>query len=250
MASDWLLLRGLTRESAHWGDFLEKLKNAFPESNIHCLDLLGSGEFYQQPSACSIAEMTEQLRKRALNNGWLNKKIHLLSISLGGMVAWQWMQTYPNDIQSAVLINSSLAGLNPFYQRLCWQCYGKLARIITAHDVAAQELAVVKLTSNFESRHDNIAKEWTNIQHLRPVSKKNALRQLIAAARYHPTLTKPIPPVLLLAGLGDKLVSPNCSKTISQHYDLPLITHPWAGHDLCIDDADWVIQQLQRACHE
>lgn len=245
MANDWLLLRGLTRESAHWGDFLPKLQAAFPDSKIHCLDLLGSGEFYQQPSACSIAEITEQLRLQALNNGWLNKKIRLLSISLGGMVAWQWMQTYPNDIQSAVLINSSLAGLNPFYQRLRWQCYGKLARILIASDIATQELAVVQLTSNLEAKHEKIALQWAEIQRLRPVSKKNALRQLIAAARYHPTLSKPIPPVLLLAGLGDKLVAPDCSKTISQRYDLPLITHPWAGHDLCIDDADWVIERLQ-----
>lgn len=245
MASDWLLLRGLTRESAHWGDFVAKLQTAFPDSNIHCLDLLGSGEFYQQPSPCSIDEITKQLRLHALNKSWLNKKIRLLSISLGGMVAWQWMQTYPNDIQSAVLINSSLAGLNPFYQRLRWQCYGKLARIIAASDIEAQELAIIKLISNLDAKHESLALQWAEIQRLRPISKKNALRQLIAAARYHPTLSKPIPPVLLLAGLGDKLVSPDCSKTISQQYDLPLITHPWAGHDLCIDDGDWVIEQLQ-----
>lgn len=249
MAHDWLLLRGLTRESGHWGDFVAKLQAAFPDANIHCLDLLGSGEFYQQPSPCSIAEMTEQLRTHALNNGWLNKKIRLLSISLGGMVAWQWLQTYPNDIQSAVLINSSLAGLNPFYQRLRWQSYGKLARILAAPDVVAQEWAVLKLTSNLEAKHEKIAKEWAEIQRLRPVSKKNALRQLIAAARYHPTLTPPIPPVLLLAGLGDRLVSADCSKTMSQQYNLPLIMHPSAGHDLCIDDADWVIEQLQGLCN-
>lgn len=245
MARDWLLLRGLTRESAHWGDFVAKLQTAFPDSNIHCLDLLGSGEFYQQPSPCSIDEITKQLRLHALNKRWLNKKIRLLSISLGGMVAWQWMQTYPNDIQSAVLINSSLAGLNPFYQRLRWQCYGKLARIIAASDIEAQELAIIKLISNLDAKHESLALQWAEIQRLRPISKKNALRQLIAAARYHPILSKPIPPVLLLAGLGDKLVSPDCSKTISQQYDLPLITHPWAGHDLCIDDGDWVIEQLQ-----
>jgi pimeloyl-ACP methyl ester carboxylesterase len=77
------------------------------------------------------------------------------------------------------------------------------------------------------------------------VSKQNALRQIIAAAKYAPALDKPIPPVLLLNGLGDRLVSSACSESISKRWSLPLISHPWAGHDLCLDDAEWVLEQLR-----
>jgi pimeloyl-ACP methyl ester carboxylesterase len=241
----WLLLRGLTRESGHWGEFLTQLQQAYPNAQIHCLDLAGSGDNYQQTSPKTIAEITQQLRQQALEKGLLQIKVNLLTLSLGGMVAWEWMQQYPDDIQSAVLMNSSLASVNPFHQRLRWQCYGKLAQIVLQSDIYKRELAIIKLVSNWEDTHEKTAADWEKIQQLRPVSLQNALRQIIAAAHYKPSLNKPIPPILLLNGLGDRLVSPVCSENISKRWSLPLISHPWAGHDLCLDDSTWVIQQLQ-----
>jgi pimeloyl-ACP methyl ester carboxylesterase len=245
MGNNWLLLRGLTRESGHWGDFLIHMQHAFPQAQINCLDLPGSGVFYSQNSPDSIAEITRQLRQHAQQNGWLQSKTTLLTLSLGGMVAWDWMQQYPDDIDGAALMNSSLASVNPFYQRLRWQSYLKLAQITLQSDCYQRELAIVKLISNRESQYEKVAAEWGNIQMLRPVSKKNTLRQIIAAANYTPPLAKPIPPVLLLNGLGDRLVSPCCSENISKRWSLPLVSHPSAGHDLCLDDATWVIAQLQ-----
>ena len=246
MGNNWLLVRGLTRESGHWGDFISQLQQAFPKAQINTLDLAGSGVYYSQTSPDSIAEITRQLRQHAVENGWLQSKITLLTLSLGGMVAWEWMQQYPDDINGAALMNSSLATVNPFYQRLRWQSYGKLAQIVWQSDCYQRELAIVKLVSNCESQHEKIAAEWGKIQRLRPVSRQNALLQIIAAAKYKPSLAKPIAPVLLLNGLGDRLVSPNCSESISKHWSLPLVSHPWAGHDLCNDDAKWVIEQLQQ----
>jgi pimeloyl-[acyl-carrier protein] methyl ester esterase len=246
MGNNWLLLRGLTREAGHWGDFLTQMQHVFPQAQINCLDLPGSGVFYQQTSPDSIAEITRQLRQHALANGWLQSKITLLTLSLGGMVAWEWMQQYPDDINGAALMNSSLASVSPFYQRLRWQSYGKLAKIIVQSDCYKRELELVKLVSNRESQYEKVAAEWGEIQRLRPVNGKNALRQIIAAAKYKPAQAKPVPPVLLLNGLGDRLVSPACSQAISKRWSLPLVSHPWAGHDLCSDDADWVIAQLQQ----
>ncbi len=246
MGNNWLLVRGLTREAGHWGDFIPQLQQAFPKAQINTLDLAGSGVYYSQTSPDSIAEITRQLRQHAQENGWLQSKITLLTLSLGGMVAWEWMQQYPDDINGAALMNSSLATVNPFYQRLRWQSYGKLAQIVLQSDIYQRELAIVKLVSNCENQHEKIAAEWEQIQRLRPVSGQNALRQIIAAAKYKPSLAKPIAPVLLLNGLGDRLVSPDCSEGISKRWSLPLVSHPWAGHDLCSDDSKWVIEQLHQ----
>ena len=170
----------------------------------------------------------------------------MLTLSLGGMVAWEWMLQYPDDIHDAILINSSLATLNPFYERLRWQCYPKLAQIVCQPNSFKRELAIVKLVSNLEDQHEKIAAQWGQIQRSHPVSRKNTLRQIIAAAHYAPGPDKPIPPVLLLNSSGDRLVAPDCSRSISKHWSIPLTSHPWAGHDLCIDDAEWVIAQLCR----
>lgn len=246
MGTNWILLRGLTRESGHWGNFLTQLQQAFPDTQINCLDLPGSGVFYQQSSPNSIPEIARQLRQHALENGWLQSKATLLTLSLGGMIAWEWMQQFPDDIDGAALMNCSLASVSPFYQRLRWQSYGKLAQIVCQSDIYQRELEIVKLVSNVAEQHEKIAAQWGKIQRLRPVSSKNALRQIISAAKYKPVSDKPAPPVLLLNGLRDRLVSPACSERISKRWAIPLVSHPWAGHDLSSDDGQWVVEQLRQ----
>jgi pimeloyl-[acyl-carrier protein] methyl ester esterase len=244
LGQNWILLRGLTREAAHWGSFETHLQQAFPDAQIHALDLPGTGIYYQQPSPDSIPEITRQIRQQAHENGWLQAKATLLSLSLGGMISWEWLQRYPAEINGAILINTSLATLNPFYHRLRWQNYFKLIQIAMQKEIYRRELAILKLVSNLEENYKTTAREWEQIQTHRPVSLQNAKRQTLAAANYRPALQQPIAPVLLLNSLGDRLVAPCCSTTISKRWSLPLVTHLWAGHDICIDDGAWVINRL------
>jgi pimeloyl-ACP methyl ester carboxylesterase len=240
----WILLRGLTREAGHWGGFISRLHNEFPGSRFYPIDLPGSGLSYQEASPCAISEVTGKVRELANHKGYLQGRVLLLAVSLGGMVAWDWLLRYPDEVAGVVLINSSLAGISPFYRRLRWQSYEYLARIVCEKNPYRRELKIVQLISNCKEKHRIIAEEWGAIQKIRPVSGLNAVRQLIAAARYRPGLAKPASPVLLLNSSGDRLVSPCCSRLISQHLSLPLATHPWAGHDICQDDPAWVIRRL------
>jgi pimeloyl-ACP methyl ester carboxylesterase len=50
--------------------------------------------------------------------------------------------------------------------------------------------------------------------------------------------------MLVLASLGDRLVSPGCSRRIASRWALPIRLHPTAGHDLPLDDPEWVVQQV------
>ena len=70
------------------------------------------------------------------------------------------------------------------------------------------------------------------------------LRQLAAAARYAPPAKPPATPLLLLASAGDSLVSPHCSERLAEQWKLALRLHPNAGHDLPLDDPDWVVEQI------
>ena len=40
--SNWVFLRGLTRESAHWGDFPQRFAAALPGARVHLIDLAGN----------------------------------------------------------------------------------------------------------------------------------------------------------------------------------------------------------------
>ena len=101
---------------------------------------------------------------------------------MGGMVAWEWMKNTHKTINAAVLINTSFASLSPFYQRLRWKSYAKLASILFTANSYHRELAILKLVTN-SRQYDaaNIA-HWHEIQTRRPVNLANSLSQIIAAA--------------------------------------------------------------------
>jgi len=221
------------------------LQQAFPQSTVSTIDLPGTGRYYREPSPDSIETITEQVRRQALADGLLAKPVTLLALSLGGMVAWEWLQNYPQDIAAAALVNTSFAGLSPFYRRMRWQSYPQFIELLLERDLYNRELAILQLVSNRQDLYAETAKAWTAIQQVRPISLANGVRQLKAAARYRPSQRKPETPLLLLNGRGDRLVAPACSDAIHNKWQIDIFTHPWAGHDLCLDDGAWVANRLK-----
>jgi pimeloyl-ACP methyl ester carboxylesterase len=245
LGKHWLLLRGLTRETAHWGDFIAIMQNQFPSAHIHTLDLPGAGRLNSQICPATISEIMESVRHSAFKQDLLQKPLTILALSLSGMVCWEWLLKYPDDLCGAVLVNTSFAGLSPFYRRFRWQNFGKLANIFLQKNIYDRESAIIQLVSNRLSQDAEIRREWHNIQLQHPVSLNNGLRQIIAAARYRPKPDKPKHPVLLINSLGDQMVAQTCSTDIQNQWQLEMRTHPWAGHDLGLDDGDWLANQLK-----
>jgi pimeloyl-ACP methyl ester carboxylesterase len=245
LAQNWLLLRGLARESAHWGTFVPLLQSTFPDAQVTQLDLPGTGCFHQETSPGTIKAITDTVRRYALANGFIQQPVTILALSLGAMVAWEWMRSYPEDICGATLMNTSFADLSPFYQRLRWQNYRDFVALTMTRDVHNRESGLLHLVSNRRDQDEQITLAWEKIQNERPMSLKNSFRQIIAAATYRPGDIKPQQPVLLLRGLGDRLVAPVCSEAIHKKWNLELRSHIWAGHDLTLDDGAWVTLQMK-----
>jgi pimeloyl-ACP methyl ester carboxylesterase len=245
LGQNWILLRGLARESAHWGAFVPLLQSTFPEAQITLLDLPGTGCFHQETSPGTIKAITNRVRHHAFDNGFIQQQVTVLALSLGAMVGWEWMRSYPNDICGATLINTSFADLSPFYQRLRWQSYRDFLALTMTHDVHNRESGILQLVSNRRDQNEQITQAWEKIQNERPISVKNSIRQIIAAATFRPGDIKPQQPVLLLNGQGDRLVAPTCSEAINKKWNLELRRHLWAGHDLTLDDGAWVALQLK-----
>ena len=89
--------------------------------------------------------------------------------------------------------------------------------------------------------------QWVLARQQRPVRATNVLRQLAAAARYRAPPTPPPVPTLLLASTHDRLVSCACSRALARAWRCALVEHPHAGHDLPLDDPQWVVQQVLEA---
>jgi len=59
------------------------------------------------------------------------------------------------------------------------------------------ETEVLRLTSNHVSA-DEVLSDWLAYRRANPVARSNALRQLLAAARYRAPLLKPVTRLLIL----------------------------------------------------
>jgi len=243
MTEKWFFLRGLVRESGHWAGFLEKFALAFPHRQVVALDLPGSGTRFQETSPTTIAGYVEILRAQFLAER--GDKNFLFAISLGGMVGVEWMHRYPNDFNGAVLANTSLRGLSPLHHRLRLKNWGTVLRLLSSGDLTLRERRILEITSGRRDRFPALAPEWVEIQKLRPVSKRNALRQLLAAIKFRPPGGTPRTPILLLNGAQDQLVHPRCSEALARHWGSPLRVHPSAHHDITLDEPEWVLEQLR-----
>ena len=241
----WILLRGLSRETAHWGGFADDFRQALPAGQVLALDLPGNGEFLQRASLLSVGSTVDFCRAELAGRG-IAPPYFVLAMSLGAMVAADWACRYPQDIAGCVLVNTSFRAFSPFYRRLRPGNYRALLRLALAGGAPGDiEAAVLRLTSHRTAGLDSTLATWIDTRLRRPVTAANALRQLLSAARYRARLEPPESPLLVLCSRLDGLVHPDCSRAIAARWRCPLAVHPWAGHDLPLDDPQWVIGQVR-----
>lgn len=248
MADDlpWVLLRGLTREAGHWGPLPALLAERLPGTRILTLDLPGAGERHAMRSPTSIRATVEDCRVQLHALGVT--RCHLLAMSLGAMVAVEWAHRHPQDVASAVLVNTSLRPFSAWHQRLRPRHYPALLGVLWPwRDAQAREAVVLRLTSRRRftaAQKMAVIDAWVALRERHPVSTANALRQLLAAARYRAPAQAPGVPLLIVVSACDGLVDPVCSQRFAHAWQLPVRTHPAAGHDLALDDSAWLVDEV------
>lgn len=246
MAYSFILLRGLVREAAHWGEFLDHMHEHFPESGLHCLDLPGAGAHYLKRCPTSITEIVRFMRAEFLRLELpKDRPVVLIATSLGGMITAQWVQDFPKDFQVAVFVNTSYGSYSPFWQRLQPRALKQLCKVFVLKGFS-KEHRILEVVSNRPELYPKIAAAWAQIGSQRPVSAENTLRQLVAAARFKTKIEKPPMRVLLLASTQDRMVSVECTRAIARSWGETAVEHPTAGHDLPTDEPRWIAEQIQR----
>lgn len=221
-------LRGLMRGNQHWGDFAKVLKQQNPNLQFVPLEMPGNGERWSEDSLTDPEDVVEDLRKQMQKN----QKVTLVGISLGGMVALKWAELYPEEIKQVFIINSSLKQYSPFYHRLRPQNYFKILSLINQTE-ELREKGILRMTS---SRNDFLPYPIT------PFKVINFFRQLILAMKIQIQKMRLKP--IVIASAQDRLVSAECSKEIAYRYQTQILIHPTAGHDIPLDDPQWLAQQI------
>lgn len=242
--STWLLLRGLTREAAHWGAFPAMLRDALPGARVIAIDLPGNGGLNGERSPARIEDTVESCR-RELRKLAIEEPVCLLAMSLGAMVAIEWARRYPDELAACAIVNTSVRPFSPWYQRLRPSNYGALASLLMpGRGDRQREQTILRMTTRHPRQPAAVIDEWTDLRQTRRVHAANALRQLIAAARYRAPAEAPAVPLLVLASQCDALVNVQCSRALARAWRLAIVLHPTAGHDLPLDDGPWLARQI------
>jgi pimeloyl-ACP methyl ester carboxylesterase len=228
----------------HWGEFADQFKVAMAGDRIIALDLPGNGGLHQEESPNSVGEMVTHCRGQLAQQG-IAPPYSLLAMSLGGMVAVEWAARNPQEVECSVLINTSMRPFSPFYERMNVNCFFVFLKLgMLRAGPLKWELAVWHATSNLSSA--TVVAQWMALRHRQPVSVRNAVRQLLAAAKFRAHESKPSGPILVLASREDHLVSVQCSMALARHWGCQIQLHLTAGHDLPLDDGPWVAQRVQQ----
>ena len=237
-----MFLRGLARRKEHWGDFIERFRAAVPGDEVEAIDLCGNGTERDREVFGTIPEFTDDLRSRSE----LVKKgpVRVVAISLGGMVASDWVSRHPQELLSAHVINTSDRNQSPFWDRLNPAHYPTFLRLaVLGAKPIERERAVLAIVSSLPAEKREVhAQAFASIE---PPTPRSFFRQVLAAAKFAPPQGKPGVPVIVINSRGDRLVSPACSERLAKAWGVPVHSHPWGGHDLPLDDPEWVLSKIK-----
>lgn len=241
----WILLRGLVRSQFHWKKFGETLKEKLQFDDVQTLELPGNGFLYQKKTPADIFEAIKQLRSQV--NFDSGQSLGIIGISLGGMLATQWALSFPQEVSHLVLINSS-SSLSPYYERMRPQNYLSLIKQLIFYSPSRMEKFILNTTSNNLNKWNSQLQENIEFLQQHPTNFINFFNQLKLASQ---TDFSQVPKAkkLILTSKADQLVSYKCSELIAKNWSCDIFYHESAGHDLPLDDADWVTEKLQVFTH-
>jgi alpha-beta hydrolase superfamily lysophospholipase len=226
---------------------MEAFSREFPEANIIGLDIPGTGELHLVKSYKSIKKNVTHLRDRFIklvgkpkSDGHDGPQNYIIGISLGGMLAIEWMQQYPQDFKKAILINTSMSGVSPLYHRMHLSAFMQLMFMPLLPKESYRQGLIYNLTSNLGlAQKKAVVAYWETLAKSAPVSTSNALRQLWSAMTFWPNKNKPEVPIQLFSSVNDHIVGHQCSQRIADLWKVPILKHETAGHDLLLDDPNW-----------
>jgi len=247
MIYNFFLIKGWTREAEHWSDdFLNELKKHYPNSNLIYLEIPGNGYLNKEKTPTSIPKIVQKMRMQYQQYEITHHVNIIIAISLGGMIAIEWMYQHSNDFDKAIIMNTSLRKVCPIYKRLLIRNIPQMTRLTLCKNVYKKESLLLEIISNNKNQIEKNKQKWGDIQSKKPVSLKNKIRQLTAAIQYKAKSYPPKNPILLLNSKNDRLVSYSCSETIHKKWNIPIKTHQTAGHNLSMDDPVWVVQHIKQ----
>ncbi len=244
--TSFTFLRGLTRESEHWGSFRKKFEKRYSPENLFFCDLPGTGKLHSIPPVYNFSTLIDTVRLQILDKNLNNRNFQyrvLVGMSFGGMVACQWLAKYSNDFDAIILINSSASDLSTMNQRMNLSCVRYLLPAVLKLNMEMRERRILQCVSNKKVDEEEVNR-WIKIQKNSPVTIKTFLSQLFLASTFSIKKISFSIPTLVIYSSKDRLVSFQASENIANYLNAEKSIHKWAGHDIALDDPDWLLNEI------
>ncbi|MEZ4742244.1 MAG: alpha/beta hydrolase [Bdellovibrionota bacterium] len=209
------------------------------------LELPGIGTRKNEKSPLRVYDYVDDLRRLYLAEKYQGPK-GLLGISFGGMIAQSWLSQYQSDFLFAALINTSAKILSPAYKRLTPKALSTLCRTTCSINKEKRIKTILQGTTNLIKIDPPLITKWLEYENEYPTSSLSFIRQLFAAYNFSPVKSIKTPIAIFLSA-QDSFVSPQCSKQLAEFYQAPLFIHKTAGHDLPLDDPQWLLNALRES---
>jgi pimeloyl-ACP methyl ester carboxylesterase len=244
----WLLMGPLALECALWGDapdtLLAHVRLVQPSAAFFALDLPGTGVYCQERSAGSVEGIVAQLRERIADAG-LSGPFGLVASSWACAVAAEWARQFPQELGALVLISPGMRPFSSVFRAVHWELWPTvLSMILGRRSPLPRERRVWRSHTQLRKITLEELRRWRDLRAQHPVKARNGLAHAVAAWRYEASRRRPASPVLLLAGKGDTWLDWRISAAISRAWGAAFRLHPAAGHDLLLDDPQWVARSL------
>lgn len=239
MKYHWILIRGLVREVRHWDTLPDQIRELGHE--VTCLELPGVGQRYQENPPLTIASYVDDLRPK-LQAISATKPFALLAVSMGGMIGLNWLSRYPDDFSKAVIINSS-SRLSPVYYRIRPTALKMLLKLFIGAKEREREKQILEETTNLINVSKERVDRWYSYARECPIRRATFLRQIFSAAKFCPPDSLQTD-ITFISSTADRFTNYKCSELLAKRFSAPLFLHNKAGHDLALDDPQWVISHL------
>lgn len=260
---NWLLIGPLARECALWGEapqlLVEHLQAVQPQARLYQLDLPGTGRLWRQRSPSHVQALVQDLRERALQSGLIGQggqggaggtvgpvgPVGLLASSWSGCLATEWARQFPQEVGALVLISPAM---RPFTRVLrsvrvgLWST--ALALVLGRRSPLEPGSRLWRAHTRLREAPAGLLQHWQALRGEHPVRARTGLAQALAIWRYQTSRRRPLAQVLLLAGKRDVWHDWRLAAAISRAWGAALRLHPEAGHDLLLDDPQWVARSV------
>ncbi|KAH9854067.1 alpha/beta-hydrolase [Lenzites betulinus] len=265
-----IFIMGMNASSTGWVSQVEHFARK-PEYSVLVFDNRGVGHSGTPRGPYSTSGMAEDTITLLDFVGWNEPhQLHVVGISLGGMIAQELAFRIPERITSLTLVVTkpggrryielpSLAGLKGIFALMLMPDPEKRLRVMM-DTMYPQEWLERKSDTDPEGRTNREVQTEAHLKmgkFSRPQSLLSALSQMAAALGHYvgpdrlQQISSSIPKVTIICGDSDNLVDTSNSHLLKKHMpDAELIVRECAGHGITMQYSSWFNGVLERVFKE